>query len=250
MSKAIYDYSHDQIEYGFQNQNQVVIEKETDYIFNKILAAMSTLFPDKLTGITIENDGFNLSSDFLFSPKHKKNLFKWLDRLSSMKLPASDIDFGKLKIDFEIWFYELGGECIEFHYPKSYLLKPSEAKEALGVSNVTLNKYVKQGMECLDNGSQHKIPKHAVELLRDPVYGVLMQMIGQKKKRLNQSPSERLAEIYQEIAELQLKYKKKTYQEAFADYNGDEMDDPTDYYRWMDLTEEMEEILRLAGGIK
>ncbi|MFD0715484.1 DNA-binding protein [Paenibacillus sp. GCM10027626] len=250
MSKAIYDYSHEQIERAFEHRNQIVIEKETDYIFNKLLAAISTLFPDKLTGITISNDEFTFTTDYLFSPKHKKNLFKWLERLRSMELPASDIDFGKLKTDFEIWYYELGGEHIEFNYPKSYLLKPSEAADALGISTVTLNKYVKQGLECLENGSQHKIPKHAVELLRDPIYGILMQMIAQKKKRLRQTPSERLAEIYQEIAELQLKYQKRTSKEAFSEFNGDEMDDPTDYYRWTDLEKEMEEILRIAGGIK
>lgn len=108
-----------------------------------------------------------------------------------------------MKIDFEIWYYDLGGEHIEFFYQKEYLLKPKDAAESLGVSTVTLNKYIKQGLECVDNGSQNKIPKHAVE---------------------------RLGEIYQEIAELQLKYKAKTYEEAFAEYNGDDMDDPTDYY--------------------
>jgi hypothetical protein len=248
MSKAIYEYAHDQIELAYQEHNQVSIEKETDYIFTKLLANLSTLFPDKLASISINNISFSMH--YLLSPKHKKNLFKWLDRLRNMELPASDIDFGKLKIDFELWYYEMGGDFIEFSYQKSYLMKPNEAATALGISTVTLNKYIKQGLECLDNGSQNKIPKHAVELLRDPVYGVLMQMLGQKKKHLNQTPAERMGEIYQEIAELQLRYGVMTFEEAFREFNGDEMDDPTDYYRWKDLVEELDEILKIAGGIK
>lgn len=250
MSQAIYEYAHSQIQLAYEQHNQLFIAKETDYIFNKLLASLSTLFPDKLAGISISKDEFAFTPEFLFSPKHKKNLFKWLDRLYHIELPATDLEFGKLKIDFEIWYYELGGEHVEFSYQKEYLLKPKDASKALGISTVTLNKYIKQGLECLDNGSQNKIPNHAIELLRDPVYGILMQMVGQKKKRLSLTPVERLGEIYQEIAGLQIKYGTKTYQEAFAEYNGDEMDDPTDYYRWQDLVEELEEILKIAGGMK
>lgn len=248
MSKAVFEYAHEAIERAYQEQDQIFIEKETDYVFSKLIANLSTLFSDKLAAIHMNNISF--SPDYLSSTKHKNNLFKWLNRIYNIDLPASDLEFGKLKIDFELWYYELGGDRIEFIYQKSYLLKPSDAAKALGISNVTLHKYIKQGLEYLENGSQNKIPKHAVELLRDPVYGVLMQMIGQKKKQLNQSPAERLGEIYQEVAELQLKYGAKTSEEAFRDYNGDEMDDPTDYYRWKDLNEEMDEILKTSGGMK
>lgn len=250
MSQAIYEYTHRQIKLAYEEHNKLFIEKETDYIFSKILASLSTLFPDKLLGVVICKDQFSFTPEFLFSPKHKKNLFKWLDRINKLEVPTSDLEFGKMKIDFETWYYDLGGEHIEFSYQKEYLLKPKEAAEALGVSNVTLHKYIKQGLECVDNGSQNKIPKHAVELLRDPVYGILMQMVGQKKKRLTLTPAQRLGEINQEIAELQLKYQAKTSEEAFSAYNGDEMDDPTDYYRWRDLVEEMSEILKIAGRMK
>ncbi|PLT44294.1 hypothetical protein B8V81_2725 [Paenibacillus pasadenensis] len=248
MSRAVFDYAQEQIEMAYHEQNPVLLEKETDYVFTKLLASLSTLFPEQLVGISIKP--FLFSTSHLFSSTHKNKLFKWLDRLYQLDLPASDMDFGKLKIDFELWYYELGGDFIEFSYQKSYLMKPSEAAEALGISTVTLHKYIKQGLECLDNGSQNKIPKHAVELLKDPVYGVLMQLIGQKKKRLHQKPAERLGEIYKEIAEYQIRYGAATVHEAFAEYDGDEMDDPTDYYRWKDLTEEITEILKDTGGGK
>ncbi|MBE1556987.1 hypothetical protein [Sporosarcina limicola] len=31
---------------------------------------------------------------------------KWLKRLATMEMPLSDLDFGKLKIDLENWFYQ------------------------------------------------------------------------------------------------------------------------------------------------
>jgi len=249
MSKAIYEYTHRQIELAFEQKNELYIEKETDYIFTKILSLLLTLFSDKLIGIKMNADELKYSPDFLFSSTHKKNLFKWLDRLHAMRFPASDLDFGKLKVDFETWYYDLGGSAIEFIYHDDYLLKPKDAAETLKISKVTLNKYIKQGLECLDNGSQNKIPKHAIELMRDPVYSIRMQMNFQKKKKLEQSPEERLLEISQEIAELQLKYGKKTYQEAFTVSESD-MDDPIDLYRWKDLTEEMDEIIQVAGGAR
>lgn len=248
MSKAIYKYTQDQIQLGFQYHNQLIIEKETDFIFNKLITSMVTFFQDKIDGIKISNSGFAFSSEYLFSDKHKNNLFKWLNRLVEMKLPATDLEFGKIKIDFENWYYQLGGEHIEFIYQDSYLLTPQEAATALGVSKVTLNKYIKQGLECLENGSHNKIPKYTVEVMRDPIYSIRMQALAQEKKIRNQTPAERYVEINQELSELQLKYKTASFAEAFRSYDGDEMDDPTDYYRWKDLLEEMEDILKLGGG--
>lgn len=249
MSKGLYEYSHRQIELAFEQKNELYIEKETDYIFTKTLALLSTLFSDKLVGIKISNEHFEYTNEYLFSSKHKKNLLKWLERLPALHFPANDLDFGKTKVDFETWYYDLGGTSIRFIYQDNYLLKPKEAAALLGISKVTLNKYIKQGLESMDNGSQNKIPKHAVELMRDPVYSIRMQMNDQKKKKLEQTPADRLADINQEMTELQLKYGKKTYQEAFVIHES-ELEDPIDLYRWQDLTEEMDEILKIAGREK
>ncbi|MFC0216617.1 hypothetical protein ACFFK0_29910 [Paenibacillus chartarius] len=130
----------------------------------------------------------------------------------------------KLKIDFENWYYQLGGEHIGFIYDEDYPLTPQEAAKALGVLKVTLNKYIKQGLECMDNSSRKKIPSYAIEILKDPVYAILMQKTAQEKRLRNQTPHERLAEINSEIAELQMKYGKETFEETFAGHNGDEME--------------------------
>src|SRR5699024_5713389 len=127
-------------------------------------------------------------------------------------------------------------------------------RKFLGVSNVTLNKYVKQGLEVIDTTSHHKIPKHAVEVWKDPSYAIRIQMMAQKKKLRDQTPEARLKEVRDEITELQKKYKAKTVSEAMIIYEIDHidaMDDPSSFCNWSDLEEEYNDLLEeLIGGSK
>jgi excisionase family DNA binding protein len=248
MSKAIFDLTCKNIDVGFQNKDSKVIEKETDYILSKIVTIMLSYFSDKICGVSLNQNAIVFREEYLLTEKHRKDLIKWLQRLANMSFPASDIEFGKLKVDLESWFYQLGGEEIRFHYRQDYLLTPKEAAEYLGISKVTLNKYIQQGFECVETSSHRKIPKFVVELWKDPVYAIRMQMIAQEKKLRNQTPQERLSEINQELSKLEWKYKTSSFQEAFRGYDGDSMDDPTDYYLWRDLENEKKEILKLLGG--
>ncbi|KOR77011.1 hypothetical protein [Paenibacillus solani] len=248
MPKTILEQTESNIEMGFQNKNVLIIEKETDSVFKNIFFYMLTLFSEKISSIKVDPHPFSLPKEYLFSDKHKKNLLKWIKRLDEMDHPASDLEFGKIKIDFEYWYYQLGGENIEFSYHQDYLLTPQAAADALGVSKVTLSKYVKQGLDYIENGTHKRIPKYTIEIMKDPIYSIRMQQIAQEKKLREQSVEERYHEITQELADLKLKYKKMTLDEAFGEYAGDNMEDPTDYYRWRDLEEEMEEIFRLRGG--
>lgn len=248
MSKTVYDATQDQIRIGYESRNEPIIEKETHFIFDKIITSLFSLCHDKIMAVKLDLKVLSLSAEYLLSDKHKKNLLKWLERLMHLEHPVSDLDFGKLKIDFENWYYELGGESFQFLYHETYLLTPQEAADLLGISKVTLNKYIKQGLECMDTSSHKKIPKYAIEIMKDPVYSILMQMVAQKKKRQNQTFKERLTEINEEISEFQLKYRKQTFTEQFGNLIGDDLDDPSDYYRWKHLEEEMQGILRLSGG--
>ncbi len=248
MSKAIFDLTSKNIDVGFQNKDSKVIEKETDYILSKIVTIMLSYFSDNICGVSWNQNGVVFREDYLLTERHRKNLMKWLYRLANMSFPASDVEFGKLKVDFENWLYQLGVEEVRFLYHQDYLLTPKEAAEQLGISKVTLNKYIQQGFECVETSSHRKIPKFAVELWKDPVYAIRMQIIAQEKKLRNQTLRERLNEIEQELSELRSKYKTSSFQEAFKDYDGDSMDDPTDFYLWRDLENEREEILRLLGG--
>jgi hypothetical protein len=101
----------------------------------------------------------------------------------------------------------------------------------------------------VDTTSHHKIPKHAIELWKDPVFGIKVQMLAQKRKLLNQSPKERVTEINAEILEFQMKYKAKSLDEVFEGVEVDAMDDPSDYFEWRDLEEEKEELmLKILGA--
>ncbi|MEK5400463.1 DNA-binding protein [Paenibacillus sp. FSL K6-2859] len=249
MSKALFDLTQQQINMGYEERNEGIIEKETEFLFNMIYKTFLVAFSDKVIGIKMDMQVLSLSQNYLFSDEHKGNLMKWLNRFSQMEHPASDLDFGKLKIDFEIWYTQLGGQNIEFVFSSNYLLTTSQAAKALNISQVTVQKYIKQGLDCVNTEKHRKIPKYAIELLKDPIYGLRMQILAQEKKKGTKSKEERAKEIALELMELQLKYKAKTIKEAFADYDGDEMDDPTDYHRWLDLDEELAEIMKLSGGI-
>lgn len=248
MSQAIYDLTTQNIHTGYMDKNQNLIEKETDFLLGKIVTLMLSMFSDKIKGITFDKHGIKFDPKLLLSEKHKKNLIKWANRLVEIENPSSDINFGKLKVDFENWYYQIGGDEINFIYQESYLLTPKDAAEQLGISRVTLNKYIKQGLECVNTNSHNKIPKYVIQLWKDPVYAIRIQMIAQEKKMRNQTPQERLEEINKEITELQIKYKNSSYKEAFLGFDGDSMDDPSDYYIWKDLEDEREEIIALFGG--
>ncbi|WP_051318381.1 hypothetical protein [Cohnella thermotolerans] len=121
MSQAVFELTKQQVEIGYKKKDEQILEKETDYIFSKIVTTILSLFPDKIKGIQFDRQSLALTNEILFSEKHKKNLFKWLNRLIHLDSPCSDLEFGKLKIDFEHWYYELSGEHIEFIYEDSYL---------------------------------------------------------------------------------------------------------------------------------
>lgn len=250
MQKNVLDQFSSSIQSGYAQKSDVILEKETDTIFKNLFFCILTLFSDKVSSIKVDPKPFALPKEYLFSDKHKKNLNKWLQRLEDIDDLHSELEFGKLKIDFEYWYYELGGESMQFVYQEDYLLTPQAAADALGISKVTLNKYVKQGLEYIDNQTHKRIPKYVIEIMKDPIYSIRMQQIAQSKKLLQQTPEDRYHEVIQELADLQLKYGTQTVQETFGEYNGDSMDDPTDYYRWKDLQEEMTEILGWRGGKK
>ncbi|KAB8126746.1 helix-turn-helix domain-containing protein [Gracilibacillus oryzae] len=244
MTTAIYELTAKQIEKGFQEKDESIIEKETDYILSRMIRLMLQLFPDKIKAISFEKSEIHWDVNYLLSEKNHKNLNKWLLRMKGISMPPSDEDFGKLKVDLENWYYQLTGGDLLLEYRTEYLLTPKQACELMGISRTTLNKYIQQGLEISDTDSHKKIPRYVIELWKDPVYAIRMQMLVQEKKRLRQSTEQRLHEINKELKELNKKYKTESIFEAFADFNGDEMNDPTDYYIWKDLLEEKEDILK------
>ncbi|MCJ7841672.1 DNA-binding protein [Lederbergia sp. NSJ-179] len=252
MSLAMLDQSKDDIHEAYQTNSLSKIGKETLYVFDRVVHFMLSAFKNRLKGITFENSEFEFDEAYLRSEKNMKHMLKTMELLAKLKSPVSDLEFGKLKVDVERWHYRMGGEGMYFEYREEYLITPKEAAESLGVSNVTLNKYMKQGLDMVDTTSHRKIPKHAIELWKDPVYAIRMQMLAQEIKLRNQTPEERLKEVLEEITELQKQYKAKNVWEVLHKnkvMDIDAMDDPSDMRKWKDLEEEREELLEeLIGG--
>lgn len=249
MSTAVYEETIKDIAEAYRSKNKSKIEKETSFIFNQLFVTLVSSFKDRLIGIHIEPLDFE--EKYIFSHKNQEKLAEWLERFHKLTIPISNLEFGKLKIDFEYWYYQLGGKDIHFIYRDDYLLKPSQVADQLSISTVTVNKYIKQGLECIDTKNHNKIPQHAVDLWNDPICSLKMQMLYQEKKIRKQSPQDRIQEIDQEILAFQIKYKTIKCQDFFKSSEIDFLDDPSDYYEWRDLEEEKDSlVLKLIGDSK
>lgn len=246
MSVALLAKTKDDIQEAYQANSLLEIEKVTLFVFDRVIHFMLSAFKDRLMGITFETSEFDFDETYIYSKKNMESMYKTLEFIAQLEFPVSDFDFGKLKVDMERWYYRMGGEGMYFEYRKDYLITPKEAADILNISNVTLNKYIKLGLEAIDTTSHNKIPKHAVALWKDPVYAIRMQMLAQEMKLRNQTTEERLTEVREEITELQKEYRALTIREAMDKYNIDhidEMDDPSNFRRWIDLEEEEKELL-------
>lgn len=242
MSFAVYEEAEKEIDLAYKELNKPKIEKETSYILSQLIVVMMGAFKERLKSITFDTQDFCFDEVFITSNKNKKALLNWLNRMIGMSLPIDDYAFGKLKVDLEEWYYQIGGQNIVFEYQDSYMLKPKDAAKQLGVSTVTLNKYVKRGFEYIHSSSQNRIPQHMIYLWKDPVYAIKVQMLFHEKKLLNQKPEERLKEVIDELLEFQLKYRTETCSEAFVNLDGNEMNAIADYHEWEALEEEYREL--------
>ncbi|GAA0436783.1 hypothetical protein GCM10008983_11860 [Lentibacillus halophilus] len=250
MTATIFEETEKDIENAYKLKSKSKIEKETSYILSQIIVIMIGTFKDRLKEITFDTTYLHFNEQYILSDKNRLALLEWLKRLMLLSMPTSDLEFGKLKLDLEEWYYQISGKDIIFEYREDYLIKPKQAASLLGVSNVTLNKYMKQGFEHIDTSSHNKIPKHAVDLWKDPVYCIKMQYLYQEKKRLRQTPEERLSEVYEELMQYKKKYKTPYIEKSFEGIDIDMMDDPSDYYEWRDLLEEEEQLTNQIIGEK
>lgn len=249
MSLAVFEETKKEIEQAYMEHNKPKIEKETNYILSQLVMLMMGVFSDRLKSIYVNTQNLQFNEMYITSKKNQTALLKWLERLVSLDHTLTDdYEFGKLKVDFEQWYYQIGGREITFDYHQSYLLKPSEAAKQLEVSTVTLNKYVKQGFEYINNKSHYRIPKHMIPLWHDTAYSIKVQMMYQQKKLWNQEPEERLKEVVEELLEFQVKYKADTVKEAFPTVDGNKDGALVDYYEWESLEDELHHLKEIVYG--
>lgn len=241
MSWEVYRQTKNEINLAYKEKNLPKIEKETSYILGQLIVAMLAIFRDRLESISFDPRDLHFEEVFITSEKNQEALNVWLDRLIGKGYPVDDYEFGKLKVDFEKWFFQIGGRDIQFEYREGYLLKPEEAVELLGVSNFNLNEYVKQGFEYIPTRSQCQIPRHMISIWKDPVYCLKVQMLFNENKIRNQTAEDRIKEVNADILEFQVKYKANTSKEAFPVLDGNKMN-LQDFYEWESLEEEYQEL--------
>lgn len=130
--------------------NPAKIGKETLYVFDRVVHFMLSVFKDRLKGITFEKHEIDFDENFLLSQKNKDYMLKVIQYIHDISLPVSDFEFGKMKLNVEQWYYCMGGKGMYFAYNEACLITPKHAAELLGVSTVSLHKYMKRGLETVD----------------------------------------------------------------------------------------------------
>lgn len=231
------------IEAAYKNHDKIRIHKETTLIQFILLDSLEKLFPDRLNRVTPAYNSMP-NKQYIGSTNNKVQLNKWINFLSSKeKKTLTDTEFWNLKVDIENWFY-LINDKITFIYQEDYLLSPSQVAEQLSVSRVTVNKYMKQGMENIDTISHNKIPKHVVTVWKNPITALKMQMIYQSEKLKTNTAKNRFIQVAEDIAEYQNKYNAVLAKEIIPNNGIDYLEDSIDYYDWRQLEVEKKEITK------
>lgn len=248
MLAEIKDILTKEIDEGYKNMRIPKIQKETQFILNSIIIRMINSFQDRIYGISIEP--FEMNQLYIISDKNKKQLYNWIQRWDDIKPGIDNISFGKIKIELESWFYDLGGKYFHIFYRENFLLSPKEAAKKLGVSTDEIHDYVKMGLEIIQTSTEYKVPKDAVELWPNTVYCLKIQKLYHQKKVATQTLEEQLQDIREKILDYQKQYKKLTSKEAFAGVDIESLDNPYDYREWQELENLEEKILKRIIGEK
>lgn len=121
----------------------------------------------------------------------------------------------------------------------STFMTMEQAMHELGLPERTLKEYIRQGLTV----QNQMIPRYAIELFKDTVYGILTQKEHQDKKLRTQTQDEQLIEILERIAEYEEGFGGK-YEELFGHlttYEIVEMENSMDLVIWNDLIQEVQE---------
>lgn len=192
---------------AFESNSIIRIAKETSYLFLCAIEILETTFNDKLVSISFECDDHLFFPKNIISSKEKKILINWFEKVKSLKLINNDIEFGKFIIDFQEWYYSMGGSNIVFTYQETYLITSKEAAESLNISKVTFSKYVSSGFQVSDTTKHKKVPPFMVDIwLNHPSYVSKLKAIYEYKHSLSFTEKEHLNEILFEIFRLEKKY--------------------------------------------
>lgn len=237
MNYVIYEEKVNEIKLAFMEKNMSKIKNLTYFTLLSIIESLLEAYKNRIKYIIFDPSKIMFDEQYVSSEENRKALLRWLKEIISMDNSMNDYEFGKLKIELEEWFFNIGGCDLRFEYQNSYLLNQNEVVEKLGVSIIDL---IKRGAEYTINDSKYQIPKHIVYLWQDAVYSLKIQILYNNRKLREQEPLERYQEVKDEIFEFQMKYRAKTSKEAFPVFDENNMDDQDiiEFYEWSALEEE------------
>ncbi|WP_373894215.1 hypothetical protein [Virgibacillus sp. CBA3643] len=229
----------------------ILANRQNEFKGNEAILAPENIF--SMLAYDLQNTyhaylmGTHLSKATKFKPmlseKANEYAYHFIDNMENT-VPTLE-KFGIAKYYLNNFFYEVteSGSLI-FSYIDYYLVTPSKAGQILGVERQTINKYKHLGLETLDTDKHNKIPKDALILWKDPIWATRLQGIGQKFKHREQSLTDYLAELYEELYQIKTKH-VAPLEEVYKDIiNGEVEADESIYFfgydNWKNILEEVE----------
>jgi HTH domain len=151
--------------------------------------------------------------------------------------------FAKAKYYLDQLFFDITERgVLEYTYHKKALITSRQLQEYLGVSRSTISRYVDCGMEKVPVPSQRCYPLHNVFYWSNGIWASKIQELYQYYKLRNQTKTDLIKEIKDEIKRFEEKY-EGTFEDVFKDVTDPyELDEPDDYFDWRDALEELKKL--------
>jgi DNA-binding transcriptional regulator GbsR (MarR family) len=171
---------------------------------------------------------------------------EWTENLNSVLVDKEALlieSFAKAKYYLDQLFLNITDiGVLEYTYHKEALITSGDLQKLLGVSRPTISRYVDSGMEKVPIPSLRCYPKHSVFYWSNGIWASKIQVLYQSYKLRNQTKTDLIKEIIDEIKRFEDKY-KGTFEDVFKDVTDPyELDEPDDYFDWRDALEEFEKL--------
>lgn len=220
-------------------------------MINQTIVTIQNMFPEYIIGIRMTKN--HRMKDEIDERKYKNSKYFLMKSIINAGDTPGDLGFVKYAFDRFYFDVTVGGK-LKYHYHYNYLMSPAKAAERLGVSRQTVNKYVKMGLEVMEdsNGKHGKIPEHAVILWGIPQWASNLQFLHADFQQRESSLQERIKSITEDILEFEHKYKGE-FEDVFSGYGEDpynlneetilNLEDDLDYNEWKWLLMEQKRLL-------
>ncbi|MGZ4032308.1 MAG: helix-turn-helix domain-containing protein [Tumebacillaceae bacterium] len=245
MSTEVWTLTEKTINRAFEQHDAALLEKETMFVMNNIVCAISEIYSNILYAIKPVRVRLKRTPELLFKEDYLASLKKIL--VLSERLHREQIDFAEAKLHFDVWFYQVTTDGVVMtDYKSDSLVSITEAAEVLGVSRAMIYKYMDRGLETVGEKGSQKIPRFILEAWKNPALAFKIQWIHGVKRARTQSDEEKLEFINKQIFDFEKEY-QGTFHHLFGHLSNEEIDtmaEAVDITDWKHLEDRKRQLLQ------